>query len=105
MADEHNDNLRDESISRGNQPIHEERLGKIVAAIWLSETENGIRHNVTVSRIYRDGDQWKRSSSFGRDDLPLVCKTVDRAHDWIFENIKATRASDDASQTRIPIEP
>jgi hypothetical protein len=103
--DEQHDDLNGESIGRTNQPVHEVRLGRVVAAIWITETENGIRHNVTVSRLYRDGDQWKRSSSFGRDDLPLVCKTVDRAHDWIFENMKVTRASDESSQVRMPMDP
>jgi hypothetical protein len=39
---------------------------------------------VTVSRLYKDGDNWKDSNSFGRDDLPLVGKVCDQAHSWIF---------------------
>ena len=56
------------------------------AAIWGNQTENGLRYNVTVSRIYkeRDGDgQWKTSESFGRDDLLLLGKVLDLAHSWI----------------------
>ena len=69
------------------RPVHEVRLGRIKAAIWENETQNGARHNVTVTRIYRDADdQWRDSASFGRDDLPLVAKVVDRAHSWIFDN-------------------
>lgn len=66
------------------RPVHEVRLGRIKAAIWENETQNGTRHNVTVSRLYKDGDEWKDSTSFGRDDLPLVGKVVDQAHSWIF---------------------
>lgn len=67
------------------KPVHEVRLGRIKAAIWENETANGnTRHNVTVSRLYRDDDGWKDSTSFGRDDLPLVCKVLDQAHLWIF---------------------
>ena len=65
-------------------PVHEIRLGRIRAAIWENETQNGARHNVTVSRLYKDGNNWKDSSSFGRDDLPLVAKVVDQCHSWIF---------------------
>ena len=69
------------------KPIHEIRLGRVRAAIWENETQNGARHNVTLTRIYRDADdQWRDSTSFGRDDLPLVAKVVDRAHSWIFDN-------------------
>ncbi len=66
------------------RPVHEVRLGRIRAAIWENETTNGTRYNVTVSRLYKDGDNWKDSNSFGRDDLPLVAKIVDRCHTWIF---------------------
>jgi len=65
-------------------PVHEVRLGRIKAAVWENTTENGVRHNVTISRLYKDADKWKDSSSFGRDDLPLVMKVADQAHDWIF---------------------
>jgi len=65
-------------------PVHEVRLGRIRAAIWENETQNGTRHNVTITRLYKDGDAWKDSSSFGRDDLPLVAKVLDHAHTWIF---------------------
>ena len=70
--------------SRANKPVHEIRMGRIKAAIWENSTEAGIRHNVTVTRLYRDGETWKDSTSFGRDDLPLVAKVVDLAHSWIY---------------------
>jgi hypothetical protein len=73
-------------MSNGNKPVHEVRLGRIKAAIWENETQTGIRHNVTLQRIYRDGEQWKTSDSFGREDLPLVAKVADQAHTWIFQN-------------------
>jgi len=66
------------------RPVHEVRMGRIKAAVWENETQNGSRHNVTFSRLYKDGDQWKDSQSFGRDDLPLLIKVADLAHTWIF---------------------
>lgn len=67
------------------RPVHELRLGRIRAAVWENSTQNGTRHNVTVSRLYKDGDDWKDSTSSGRDDLPLLAKVADLAHTWIFE--------------------
>ena len=75
-------------------PVHEVRLGRIRAAIWQNETKNGTRHNVTVSRLYKDGDAWKDSPSFGRDDLPLVAKVLDQAHTWIFSDAKPATNGD-----------
>jgi hypothetical protein len=63
--------------------MHEIRLGAIKAAIWENGTVNGTRYNVTISRLYKDGDTWKRTESFGRDDLLLVAKVADQAHTWI----------------------
>lgn len=68
------------------QPVHEIRLGAVKAAIWENETSVGVRHNVTVSRLYKDAEEWRNTDSFGRDDLPLVAKVVDQAHSWIFES-------------------
>jgi hypothetical protein len=79
-------------------PVHEIRLGRIRAAIWENETQNGTRHNVTVSRLYKDGDTWKDSSSIGRDDLPLVGKVLDRAHDWIFSATSSGGGNGNGSQ-------
>ena len=73
---------------KNKKPIHEIRIGSIKAAIWENQHENIIRHNVTVSRIYKDGEEWKSTESFGRDDLPLLVKVTDQAHTWIFAQHK-----------------
>jgi len=70
------------------QPVHEVRLGAIKAAIWENKTDNGVRYNVSVARIYKDGDNWKSTESFGRDDLLLLGKVLNEAHTWIFEAAK-----------------
>ncbi len=68
------------------KPAHEIRMAGVKATIWENQTTAGTRYNVTVSRIYKDGEEWKQTESFGRDDLQLLAKVVDRAHSWIFEN-------------------
>ena len=72
-------------MSTNNRPVQEIRMGRIKAAIWENETQQGTRFNVTVQRIYKDGDEWKSSDSFGRDDLPLLAKVLDRAHSFCYE--------------------
>jgi hypothetical protein len=81
----HGEQTRDEKS--GNKPVHEVRLGRIRAAVWLNDTENGPRYNVQITRLYKDQkDKWKDSASFGREDLPLVAKVADLAMVWIYEN-------------------
>ena len=67
------------------KPCAELRLGRIKAAIWANDTDNGLRHNVTITRLYKDGDEWKTSTSFGREELLLVAKIADMAHSWIYQ--------------------
>ena len=82
-------NQRTQQQPRSNdakqKPVHEIRMGRIKAAIWANETDNGTRHNVTITRLYKDGDEWKTSTSFGREELPLVAKVADMAHSWIYQ--------------------
>ncbi len=83
-------NQRTQQQPRSNdakqKPVHEIRMGRIKAAIWANETDNGTRHNVVITRLYKDGDEWKTSTSFGREELPLVAKIADMAHTWIWQS-------------------
>jgi hypothetical protein len=69
---------------RKNQPVHQERLGRIKAVVWENPTQNGSMFNVTFSRTYKDGDEWKESQSFGRDDCLLVARLAEMASVWIY---------------------
>ena len=73
-------------MSDKKKPVHEIRIGLIRAAIWRNENENGTWYNVTFERLYKDGDEWKSSSSFGRDDLLVLAKVADQVHTWIVNN-------------------
>ena len=67
------------------KPVDEIRIGRAKATIWRNGTEEHPRHNVTFSRLYKDGDQWKSTQSFGRNDLLVLAKVADQAHTRIFE--------------------
>lgn len=73
------------------KPVHEIRLGLIKAAIWHNLTRSGERFNVTLCRLYRNGDVWKESNHFGRDDLLQAAKVLDLAHTWIFQQDRNDR--------------
>lgn len=71
-----------------NELVHTIRLGLIKARIYRKRTRSRIRHTVSVTRLYRNGDLWKESSRFGRDDIPLLRFVLDRAHTWIYLNYR-----------------
>ena len=68
------------------KPIDGIRLGNIKASTWKNQTENGSRYNVTVTRLYKANGDWQSSGSFGRDDLLLLRKVLDRAHSRIYKH-------------------
>jgi hypothetical protein len=76
------------------KPVHELRLGKVRAAIWANDTEFGARHNVTFSRLYREGEEWRSTESFGQGDLLLLAKVADLAHTWVSEQARSGEVSD-----------
>jgi len=78
-------------------PAMEIRLGLIKATIWHKLTSAGERYNVTLIRLYRNGDTWKESTYFGRDDLLLASKVLDMAHTWIYQQDRAEREPERAT--------
>ena len=66
------------------KPVDEIRIGRVKATIWRNGTGEQPRHNVTFSRLYKDGDQWKSTHSFGRNDLLVLAKVADQAHSRLF---------------------
>lgn len=71
------------SQNDAKRPVHETRYGNIKVVIWRNQTANGSMHNVTVARLYKDGDDWKESSGFGRDDLLVLAAALEDAFKWI----------------------
>ena len=61
------------------KPIDEVRIGRVKATIWKNGTEDAPRYNVTFSRLYKDGDKWQNTQSFGRTDLLTLAKVADLA--------------------------
>jgi hypothetical protein len=71
------------------KPVFELRRGLIKVRVWRKRTKAGPRHTVTTARLFKDGDMWKESTRFGRDDLPLVRLLLDQAFVWIYQNTDA----------------
>lgn len=68
-----------------NKPIHEIRVGRIKAALWANQADNGPRHTLSLCRLYKSDEGWRSSDSFSREDIPLVIKVLVRAHDWMYD--------------------
>ena len=85
-------------MATNNKPVAELRIGAVKATIWENEVGGIPRCNVTFSRIYPGGGQWKTTQSFGFSNLLTLAKLADQAHTLIGErNVKAAQAAAAAS--------
>ena len=58
-----------------NQPAARFRIGSVTATIWKNENEGGNTfYSTTVSRSYKDGDDWKQADNFNHGDLLNAAK-------------------------------
>lgn len=86
--------------ARSNRPIHEIRHRNVRATIWKNQVQNGVMHNVTVSRSYRDdNNEWHDTNSFPFNDLMNLAKALSDAHTFIAELEAKAREQSAASST------
>lgn len=79
-------------MNTNKQPIHKIRLGRIVVSIWENVSDNGVVWcNVTTTRSWKDGDKFRDSTTFNRDDLLYLSKGSDMAFEWIWQYEEAAR--------------
>lgn len=79
-----------------NRPAHEIRLGNIRATIWPNQKDQKTWHAVTIARRYRQGTEWKETTSFNHNDLPLVAQVAQMACSWICEHQGVTENQEEA---------
>jgi hypothetical protein len=48
-----------------------------------ADGRSSVFHKVTVQKIYREGDQFKTTTSLGRDDVPVARLLLHRAWEFI----------------------
>jgi hypothetical protein len=71
-------------------PIAKFRAGQVSAALWENEIQTGGRTAVilkaTIQRRYRAADgNWKSSTSFSRNEIPLAIHCLQKAFEKIIE--------------------
>ena len=58
------------------KPIKVFRSRGISASVFANHAKSDGRdivfHKVSLQRTFKDGDEWKTTTSFGRDDLPIA---------------------------------
>jgi hypothetical protein len=75
-----------------HQPVQQFRLHGISGSLFENVSEQGTPFfKVTLSRTYKDGDAFKSTTVFGRDDLPIVASIAFQAWLAIMERESQSR--------------
>jgi hypothetical protein len=78
------------------KPIHKIARSGIHLAIWKNDGPKGVWYSVTLERVFKKGEQWGESNSFGEDDLLRLSKITDEADTWIQNARQAGRRAEAA---------
>ena len=80
-----------------NKPVKTFRLRGVSASVFENQSEqNGVFHKVQILRTYRDGDEFKSTPTFSRDDLPIVLTVAQRAWEFVLDaEAQARRSRED----------
>jgi hypothetical protein len=70
-----------------NKPLKVFRLGDLSASVFANDREIKGKtvtfYNVTLSKLYKKGDEFLRTTSFGEDDLNPLCYLINNAETFI----------------------
>ncbi len=79
------------------KPVKVFRLRGVTASVFANQAKSEGRditfHKVSVQRIYKDGDEWRTTTNFGRDELPIAQLLMSRAWEFILD-AEATPTAD-----------
>ena len=70
-------------MAENNRPVHQVRIGRIKAAVF--ENGDNAPRKVQFTALYKEGDSWRGSKSFAREDLPLLIKVADEVHSYLYQ--------------------
>ena len=69
-----------------NKPIHEIRVGNVKASIWENADNKPANvYKISFTRLCHDGQHWRTTPNFRRDDLVSLATVSHLASIWIHE--------------------
>jgi hypothetical protein len=85
-------------------PIKVFSCGAVKAAIWAgSKVIDGTMvemHSVKIDKGYRDGDEWKNTSTFNIEDLPKVAVVAMEVYKFLRVKVSENNNADDQNDVQ-----
>jgi len=72
----------------GNKPEHKFKAGAVTATVWANQGKNNKGEpigykTVSIDRVYKDGEDWKHTTSFRTADLPKLSLVTSKAYEYL----------------------
>lgn len=80
-----------------NRPVKVFRLRGVKVSVFENRAQDSVFHKLTLQKIYREGEEWKTTTSLGRDDVPIARLLLQRAWEFILDLSGNTEAQDSAA--------
>jgi hypothetical protein len=80
-------NMPEEKVKNA-PPVHKIRVGNVVCSIWQHTTKEGVFHNVSMEKNYKDEDVWKASGNLNINEIPKAQLALAQAYAWIMQSSK-----------------
>lgn len=76
-------NLGIEQMKNQKKSNHEIRIGLIKVSILQKKTQTADRFSFKLERLFRDGQQWRKSTRLDHGDLLIASKALELAYEWV----------------------
>ena len=65
------------------EPVKKIKIGGIEVAVWENTSSDGNKFfSTTMERNYKDGEDWKKTSSLRANDLPKAILALQKAFEF-----------------------
>ena len=89
--------------TNGNVPVQTLRNRRIKVAIWENQSPKGAFYTVTITRSFKQNNEWRDSHSFSHNELLIVAKLMYDAHTVISALLqKVTQTKRPAAAPTLP---
>ncbi len=77
------------------KPVKSVKVGAIEVAVWENSSKDGNKfYTTTIERNYKNGEEWKKTSSLRNDDLPKAILALQEAYHFVAVKSPAASISD-----------
>ncbi len=79
-----NHSAESNSEKSGNGPVDHIKVGGITVAVWKNKGEHSDFFTYSMQRSYKQGNEWKNTTSLRDGDLPKAILALQKAYEQSF---------------------